>query len=340
MPRCTHCRVSVSYSLPDSEDCLGNTFQLPQEAVECFLVIWTFFLAPFTLGRLATNEPFYANGVFLGTVIGSVVFAAIASYVVLRVVQSLCLEELDGQLRPGELQVFSAVQSSLFTASVMLGMGTSGNISAIFLVMTMIPSLVASVALGPYVRRGRYRYLSYGLVASFYAYGVMHTTPPLPGFERFYTCYLLSAYLAIALPIRDLMNVIWAGGVVHLKMCCLCALENHVSLAKINGDGCLHCLDRAERLEKRREEQERAVAFLMSSHARLGARSAAGMLRGGGGPLEMILELASEWRLSRAERTARAERAVAEGRCALTAKGTPCKICLREGRLCQRYHAR
>jgi len=262
MPRCNYCQTTVSYSfLPDSEDCLGNTFPFPKKRMLSIVVLVSFFLTSFKMGRMANIE-----------------------------------------------------------------------------VVPMIPSVIAGVTMGPYVRRGYFLFLCYGVAAAWCWYTVRHTKPPLPGFERFYACYLLAASLAVLLPYLYLMRLVLDsidGKNVKFwpESCCLCALEKHGWCA-YNGHGCSRCLDRSQRLKWRREEEERAIAFLMSSHARLGASSAAGMLQGGGGPLEMIVGFAEG--VSRLSPT---EWAVAAGKCALTQKGTPCTICLREGQLGHKNHA-
>ena len=167
----------------------------------------------------------------------------------------------------------------------------------IFLMTLFAPWMVTAGMTRPYDSRGYLHFLSCGAVASCYAYAVMEMRPSLPGFERFYTYYLVSAYLAFIFPLLFLLfskdspsdEKLWP------KICCQCALEKH-GWCGYHGNGCLHCMERAARPQRRREEVERAVAFLMSSHARLGASSEAGMLQGGGGPVEMILGFASEAR--------------------------------------------
>jgi hypothetical protein len=222
-----------------------------------------------------------------------------------------------------------------FLAAFMLGMTISFHLERTSLVFPMIPSAVAGVTMGPYVRRGYFLFLCYGVAVAWCWNTVTHTELSLLGFERFYPCYLLAASLAVLLPYLYLMRLILDENNVTFwpESCCLCALEKHGWCA-YTGNGCCRCLDRSQRLKWRREEEERALAFLMSSHARLGANSAAGMLQGGGGPIEMILGFAEGL-----SQLSPIEWAVAAGKCALTQKGTPCTICLREGQLCQKYHA-
>ena len=157
----------------------------------------------------------------------------------------------------------------------------------LILMATFFPTIVAAVMIGPYDSRGYLHLLSYGAVASCYACAVMLREPSLPGLERFYAYYSLSADIACIFP---LLFMLFTEKSMP-EICCQCALEKH---GWCGYRRCLHCKDRAERLERRRGVEERAVAFLMSSHARLGASSEAGMLQGGGGPLEMILGFASE----------------------------------------------
>ena len=230
--------------------------------------------------------------------------------------------------------VVKFVVFAFFLAAFMLGVAVAFCFKEMSFV-PMIPSAVAGVTMGPYVRRGYLLFLCYGVAAAWCWYTVRHTEPPIPGFERFYSCYLLAALLAVLLPYLYLMRLILDGKDVTFwpESCCLCALEKYGWCAH-NEHGCHRCLDRSQRLRWRREEEGRAIAFLMSSHARLGASSAAGMLQGGGGPLEMILKFAEG-----VPQLSPTEWAVAAGKCALTQKGTPCTICLREGQLCHQYHA-
>jgi len=340
MPRCNYCQTTVSYSfLPDSENCLGNTFPFPEQRMEGMgLPIFFFFLPSFILGRMETLEPFYEHGFFLWMLMGATLAvgyvksrrlsylylaygAALASawcwltvmptnrrffsYYLDFAILLPCIRPLHRVtivliFRQG-LEVFEGADRHIevaarcclcvfFLAAFMLGLAISFHFEGMSLVFPMIPSAVAGVTMGPYVRRGYFLFLCYGVAAVWCWYTVRRTKPPLPGFERFYSCYLLAASLAVLLPYLYLMRLILDGKNVKFwpECCCLCSLEKHGWCA-YNGDGCSRCLNRSQRLKWRREEEERAIAFLMSSHARLGASSAAGMLQGGGGPLEMIL---------------------------------------------------
>ena len=395
MPRCNYCRATVSYSfLPDSEDCLGNTFPFPKKRMQWMVLPVFFFLPSFILGRMATGEPFYVQGSFLLMVLGSslvvgcvtsragcylyLTYGAIASalywcavmptklplpgfggffpsYLVAHfaillpfirpfyIFTSLVIKQFGEDFTqrhvadPVERFLDRSLLISFFSTPFMLGVAVSFFFKGMSLVFPMIPAAVAGITMGPYFRRGYFLFLCYGVAAAWCWFTVRHTKPPLPGFERFYSCYLLAASLVVLLPYLYLMRLILDGENVKFwpESCCLCALEKYGGCA-YNENGCHRCLDRSQRLKWRREEEARAIAFLMSSHARLGASSAAGMLQGGGGPLEMIVGFAEGVsRLSLTE----IEWAVAAGKCALTQKGTPCKICLTEGQLCQKYHA-
>ena len=165
----------------------------------------------------------------------------------------------------------------------------------LILMMPFFSTIVAAdiaADIGPYDLRDYLRFLTYGAVASYYACAVMLRRPSLPGLERFYIYFSLTADPACIFPLLFMLFFLF-NEKLRPKICCQCALEKHCWCGY---QRCLRCKDRADRLQRQREEGERVVAFLMSSHARLGAGSEAGMLQGGGGPLEMILGFASEAR--------------------------------------------
>ena len=96
----------------------------------------------------------------------------------------------------------------------------------VLMMLTFVPSMGAAGMIGPCDSRGYLCILSYGAVASCYACTVMLGGASLPGSERFYTYYLISAYLAFMFPLLFIFSNVFDEK-FWLKICCLWALEKH-----------------------------------------------------------------------------------------------------------------
>ena len=96
----------------------------------------------------------------------------------------------------------------------------------ILLMMMFGPSMAAAGEIGFYHLRGYLLFLSYGALASCYAYAVMLRRPSLPWSERFYTYYLIFANLAFMFPLLFIFSNVFDEK-SWLKICCLWALEKH-----------------------------------------------------------------------------------------------------------------